>query len=101
MPTRATTGKRWKSLHEIRKANESIGHHWFEPDTMRFFDSKIETGVIGGRYFVTSERPDPDTPRRYSVRMVQDDGSIDTVGEFRAHATFGDAERAARRMVNQ
>lgn len=33
---------RCKSMSEIERANHGIGHHFFEPDTMRFFNSRNE-----------------------------------------------------------
>ena len=71
------------SIQEIRKANAARGHFFFEPATMRFFSSRVQdaAGVIGGRYFITSERP-PNGDRMFTVRVANDDGSIDTMGEF-------------------
>lgn len=91
----------FNSVTEIKRANERAGHHWFEPDTMRFFRSRIEDGgkVYGGRYFITSEQFEfagEEFERRYTLRRANDDGSIDTVfGQFQEHATLEDARNAA------
>ena len=58
--------------------------HYFDADTMRFFKSRI--GIArrcksGIWYFVTSEQP-PHGPRMWSVRKMELDGDINTVGEF-------------------
>ena len=100
----------WSSIAEVRKANRQLGHHWFDRDTMAFFASRVETGILGGRYFVSSEQYSEDTPRRYTVRAVNSDGSIDTLGwgkptpeqaaaapadPFGRYATLGEAVFAA------
>jgi hypothetical protein len=81
----------FKTVAEIRAANKALGHHWFSPDTLRFFDSRILDGVIRGRLFVTSESPGTDGGRRYTIRIAQDSGEVDTVGEFMGYATQHEA----------
>jgi len=78
-------------MSEVRDANREAGFHFFDPDTMRFFDSRIETRLIDGRFFVTSEKG-PDGVRRFTVRRAMPDGTINTVGDFQGHATRRDAE---------
>ena len=71
-----------KTIAEARKLHREKGLHFFDADTMRFFNSKIHGATLyGGRYFVTSERFDDTRPRRYSVREIDPKtGSISTVG---------------------
>jgi hypothetical protein len=71
--------------------NEQNGGCWFEPDTMRFFGTRIESGIINGRYFITSEQQDGDSPRKFSVRSFDEAGKIDTVGEFHGYDTKAEA----------
>jgi hypothetical protein len=89
----------YRSMADVESANRQIGNHWFDRDTMRFFNTKIESGLIGGKYFITSERYDEDRPRRYSVRRADTDGTIDTVGEFHAHLTREDAREVIREAM--
>ena len=102
--THTQTAGPFRTLADIKAANASSGQrYWFSPDTMRFFRSIADRGVIGGRYFVTSEQyvpydGDPD-PRRFTVRVAHDDGTIGTVGDFQAHDTLGQARAAARALV--
>lgn len=92
----------YRSIAEIKAANEAIGQTWFSEGTMRFFDSIIEPEVYGGRFFLTSERDATGTPgqsawhgkRRWTVRRANDDGTIDTVGEF---GQFASKARASQR----
>ena len=91
----------FRTTQEIKEANERAGQNWFAPDTMRFFNSRVLSDVIGGRYFVTSERYDNASPRLYTVRIANDDGTIDTVGEFQRYDTADKAKRAAWRKSCQ
>ena len=89
------------TIESIKAANKAAGLFWFEPDTLRFFRSRIGTRVHqgpGGVYFVTSERftsPRGNGPRLFSVRRAYPDGSIDTVGDFQAYKTARQAASAA------
>ena len=92
----------FKSIDEIRKANEAIGHHFFDDDSMAFFGSKVYPTVYGGRYFVTSEkRPRSSDPRGYTIREAQEDGDIVTVGDFQQFATLNAARRAAIKLEHE
>lgn len=96
------------------------GSHWFEPSTMRFFNSRvldstwtlterIESQTPSGHNpasetwrFVSSERGDwSGDPRRYTVRQITFNHvarkvTIDTVGEFQQYANAATAERHIR-----
>lgn len=84
--------------------------HWFEPGSLRFFNTKIPRRAVypvpDGAFFITSEFSKgvyissgwvPDGPVRWSVRFCSDiDGSIDTVSEFQEFETLADARAAAK-----
>lgn len=70
-----------QSIAELKRLNESNGMCWFEKGSMKFFGTRIESGIIKGKYFITSEQP-PHGPRKFSVRSFDDTGNVDTVGEF-------------------
>jgi hypothetical protein len=82
----------YSTISQIQRRHEG---HWFSADTMRFFGSKIESGVINGRYFVSSEDNFDRTARFYSVRVADDEGEIGTWGEFQAYETLAEARAAA------
>jgi len=87
------------TVEQIKDAHAASGGCWFSPDTMRFFKSRVLSGVYGGRYFVTSEQF-PSGVRAYSVRQVSGDGSsISTVGRFGGYATAYQARAAARGLA--
>jgi hypothetical protein len=68
----------FKTIADVKAANKAIGHFWFSKDTMKFFDSKIETQLYAGKYFISSERFSDTYPRYYKIREVKPDGSIET-----------------------
>lgn len=66
----------YANIHEVMDANDRSGFLFFSHDAMRFFKSRINPTIYGGRYFITSERYGDE--RVYSVRECTDGGSINT-----------------------
>lgn len=92
------------SIKEIRDENELVGQHWFSPESLRWFGSKIGRTVYGGRYFITSEQDTYgawNNERRYTIRVANADSTIDTVGDFGQYATSAEARRAVLAIVKQ
>ena len=94
------------SIRQIRQANEDAGYHFFEPSTMRFFDSRVASKQVypkatGGSYFITSERFDWNSPRLYTIRECSENGHISTIGGFQAYSTVEAAEHAAERLAGK
>ena len=65
------------SLQDMIDISKRAGQHWFDTDTMKFFNSKIQTPIYKGGpldglcvLFVSSERG-PDNQRKYSVRVFE------------------------------
>lgn len=85
-------------LRQVKEMNAKLGHHWFEPTAMRFFRTRILGRLEGGKYFVTSEKLHG-YARLYSVRIANEDDSIDTVGEFQSYRTAAQARAAIRRLI--
>jgi hypothetical protein len=86
------------TIQQIKDANHTSGGHWFEPDTMRFFRSRVSGPVIANM-FVSSEDDRLGGGRRYTIRQVRDDGDISTVGEFQQYGTKAAALRALRQIA--
>lgn len=82
----------FKTISEVKKANKEIGHFFFEKSTMIFFNSRIESGVLKGRFFITSERFDENSPRLFTLREVDNDGRVNTLGEFQEFNTIQEAK---------
>ena len=82
------------TIDQIKQLDREAGHHFFEADTMRFFNSRVSS-VTFGSYFVTSEKG-PDNIRAWSVRRI-DSGTkqVITVGEFQGYSSLKIALKAA------
>lgn len=50
---------------------------WFGASETRVFGTRIESGIIGERYFITSEQQDDDKSRKFTVRSFDDKGAVD------------------------
>jgi len=87
------------SIRAIKAANEAAGYFFFSPGSMAFFQSRVSHKLYGP-YFITSERPrwDHKAQRRYTIRKVEDNGSIATIGEFGQFASGREAHREAARL---
>lgn len=104
------------TVADIEAVADHAGSYFFKSDTMRFFKSRILSGIIaldghksvpGARFlFVTSERYG-DNPRHYSVRMAtlgtqrDDRPHVDINSNFDEHyATAAQARKAMREYAN-
>lgn len=83
-------------IDTIKARNEAIGHHFFSKETMNYFRSRA-SAVTFGNYFVTSEKY-MDEARLYTVRYQNEDGTIETVGEFQQYTTMKSALRVAEKL---
>jgi hypothetical protein len=92
------------TIADIRRRISTGGSRFLDPETMRFWDSRLINRVYEGAedraYFVTSETDSTGRDRRYTVRMSREDGSVETVGEFRAYRDRWAGLRAASIAAN-
>jgi hypothetical protein len=80
----------FKTLSEFKQANKDNGLHFFDRKTMSFFNSKIESSLLKGGYFITSEQIETSQgvePRKYTLRKANEDATVTTVGEFQQFRT--------------
>lgn len=105
------------SREDAISANRRNGGHFFDPDTMRSFQSRVSENVYpvaNGAIIVTSEKDRPwygsygyspgawEGRRRYTVRKVTDAGEVEEVSEFGEYASASGAHaRAAREAKNE
>ena len=94
----------FQTIADVKRANKASGYHWFSEGALSFFDGRVESPLIGGRFFVSSERFWPSlgapAPRLYTVREVNaEDGRVETFGEFQGYATKARAVEAAKGLV--
>lgn len=93
-----------ESAYEAGCAARGSGAHWFSPDTLRFFRSRIADiyylPEADAWLFITSEQNHGGAvhhPRLYTVRRMDAAGRIKDVGGFQAYATLGRARTALKR----
>jgi hypothetical protein len=84
-------------LNEFKELNAAKGFHWFKPDTLRFFKSRITHFDCIAGLFISSERG-PDDVRRYTVRQADfETGQVHTVGEFGQYNSIATAKTGLKR----
>ena len=80
-------GKKTLDMGDVRCLNKEKGRFFFSPDTLKFFDSQIESGLIKNKFFVTSEKP-PHGGRSYTIRKFdRNTGAILKGSEFGEFST--------------
>lgn len=88
----------------LRSANIAEGGHFFDDDTMRCFDSRIESREAffnvqtQTAYFVTSERMSPGSPRQYKVRRFDENCRVRSA-DVKPFADLSAAVSAARDLA--
>jgi hypothetical protein len=102
MPIQPSSFAPLNTVDEIKRQHEYFSSHWFEPDTMRFFKSRLlhancyPSEKQRCTYFVTSEQG-PNGIRAYSIRKaLWDSVSIKPVGDFQQYRTARDAWNNAK-----
>lgn len=96
------------SIEGIRRdCQREFNSHWFDADSMRFFNSRVSSNVYATAkpnlwLFVSSERFDWSGrhPRLYSIRVYNSfTGNIDTIGEFQQYESYSAAHYHAARIA--
>lgn len=92
-----------KSMTELKQLNAANGMCFFDPPTMKFFNSRVYESVFAGKthwFFVTSEKYG-ESPRKYTVRAMDVNGDVETPKgeEFQAHKTLRDAVKQAEKLA--
>lgn len=57
-------------MADFKKEHKADEGHFFDRKTMQFFNSRIESGLLVGGFFITSEQYDENTERFYAVRQI-------------------------------
>lgn len=71
------------TISELKIKHANNGGKFFDRDTMKFFSTKIETNIYKSGHFITSEKEGfESTKRMFSVRFIEHDYRISTVGRF-------------------
>lgn len=93
------------SVSQMKVAVKNSGSHFFDHDTMRFFNSKIESPILSGRFFITSEYMEDPAEKRYTVRYFTQGAphemmESEQVGEFQQYATRAEAKGALLQAIS-
>ena len=86
------------TIVELIALHAEAGGYWFSRGAMDFFASRIESDLIHGRFFITSEKK-PGCRRRFSVRIFDDEFHIKAVGKPFIYATRQAAMAALHRAA--
>ena len=76
----------YKSISELVAKFNSF----FALGALKFFDGVVYPSIYGGRYFITSERLDKQSPRLFTVKEAKS-SEIVTIGLFQQYATKAEA----------
>ncbi len=86
------------TIADVKALNKRAGQHFFDRATMKFFNSRIESTLMKGNYFITSEQY-PFNPRRYKVRQYNPSNHhILTIGEG---GTYQEAKARVRTLQRE
>lgn len=93
-------------IEEVKTRAEKGSPHFFDQDTMRFFSSRISEYCwrIGEKiYFITSEADryyikHSGSVRAWTVRIIDLDGDINTLGKFQEHSSLSQARKAVKEV---
>lgn len=76
------------TIATLKELNKKRGNYWFSPDTMRFFDSRIESEISSNGYFVSSEKACFNDNRRvFKIRQAQSFINASGVREYTGEIT--------------
>jgi len=89
------------TIGDLMELNKKLGKHFFDADSMRFFQSRILNTLVvreNRAYFITSEQFVASSgckhDRRYTIRVMDlGTGDVDKIGEFQQYATAREAKR--------
>lgn len=85
-------------IRNINDVMDAVSRGWssnfFSRETMRFWKSRVNSKVYGGRYFVTSEQ-DFSGVRKYTIRELTDNGGVNTIA-FQRYGNRQDAHKVAK-----
>lgn len=88
------------SMSEVIRAHNG---YFFSKDTMRFFNSRLPQSAYekdGLAYFVTSEKFNHETARKYTIRKCDlKTGGINTVGDFQAYNSRAKAMAGIKNLL--
>ena len=67
--------KLYNSLSDLKIKHKKENGHWFDRQTMKYFNTKVESALIGGKYFIYSNKM-PLQDRTYQIAEAYPSGNI-------------------------
>ena len=93
------------TISNLAHINESMGKFFFRKTSMAFFNSRLgdiiyRKGKSNLVYFISSERMNFQSPRRFTIReMNLDSGDVNNIGEFQGYPTSYSAKAVLMRKL--
>ena len=98
------SGASFRDIDDLRRHCHRHGCDFFEKTTRDHQCTRVETYLIAGRYFITSELTCADPTgrsRRCTIRRAGDHGQIETVGNDQAYDTIQQARQALYKLLQE
>src|SRR6185295_5755162 len=97
---RNTEAAMFTNMSELREKNKAIGHKFFDRDMMKSFNSKIETALYRGRWFIMSEKGrEQNAKRKYKLWEAHPSGEIVTTGDASGYLDIDSAKKALKAII--
>jgi len=81
------------SVGAMRAAVTASGSHFFTHSAMKYFNSRVAPGIIGSRFFITSERMEGFN-RSYKVRWIENNGTGGRLDVYNFDESFDSLAKA-------
>lgn len=92
----------FNSMSELRKKNKAIGHRFFSREMMRAYDSKLESALFRGRWFIMSEKGrEQNAKRKFKLWEANAKGEISAVNGGQFHPDREAAKKALKAVIQQ
>jgi hypothetical protein len=65
----------FNNLSDLKIFHKKEGGHWFDSQTMKYFNTKIESALLGGKYFIYSTKM-PNYDRTFQIAEAYPSGNI-------------------------
>jgi len=92
----------FNSMSELRKKNKEIGHRFFSREMMRAWNSKLESALFRGRWFIMSEKGrEQNAKRKFKLWEANAKGEITAVNGGQSHPDRESAKNALKVVIQQ
>ena len=93
------------SLVELKQSYKNVRPqgHWFDKETMNFFKSKIHDEIfkVGNKIFFISSEKRFDDKRKYTIRVMDNTGDIESINGFQAYNSLVTARNDLNKILTR